>query len=179
MPPARRDEAARRRQSGLRLRPGARCQSRSRRVAAAAGSPTPARVAESPSRREHRRSRSSRATRHEGEEERGNRPRREGSSCRPRRVIVHVECPSETGGAQGESDQIVVPLGSLLVQRAGGFKVLDLLAWVRARAQRPDLATLSLPGGARLWPADLVEHVIVPGETLVAAAAKPARSGRP
>ena len=94
-------------------------------------------------------------------------------------MIVHVECPSETGGAQGESDQIVVPLGSLLVQRAGGFKVLDLLAWVRARAQRPDLATLSLPGGARLWPADLVEHVIVSGETLVAAAAKPARSGRP
>ena len=96
-------------------------------------------------------------------------------------MIVLVESPAGTTSAMGiesANDQIVVPLGSLLVQRASGFKVQDLLARVRARAERPDLSSLCLPGGARLWPADLVEHVIVSGETLVAAPPKPARSGR-
>ena len=93
-------------------------------------------------------------------------------------VMVLIEMPSDAAGLQSEVDQSGAPRGIPMMQRASGLKVQELLARIRARAARPDLTSLSLLGGARLWPADLVEHVLVSGETGVAAPPEPTRSGR-
>ena len=93
-------------------------------------------------------------------------------------VMVLIELPSDAGGLQSKVGQSGAPRGSPMVQRASGLKVQELLARIRARAARPDLTSLSLLGGARLWPADLVEHVLVSGDTVVAAPPELTRSGR-
>ena len=93
-------------------------------------------------------------------------------------VRVLIEMPSGAAGVQYDVGPSGAPRGSPMVQRASGLRVQELLERIRARAARPDLTSVSLLGGARLWPADLVEHVLVSGETVVAAPPEPARSGR-